>query len=88
MEENNNEKVNENMEHDDREQGKEENKGKEVKKLYRAIEGRMFCGVCAGLANYFNIDPTIVRLITVLTAFTGYGIFAYVIGAIIIPDYS
>lgn len=46
----------------------------------------MLCGVCAGIANYFNIDPTLVRLIwAVLILFAGTGILAYIIGAIIIP---
>lgn len=55
------------------------------KKLYRLEEGKMLCGVCAGIAEYFNIDPTIVRLIWALFAFTGSGLLAYVIAAFIIP---
>lgn len=60
---------------------------KECKKLYRSND-RMICGVCAGIAEYFNIDPTLVRLITVALAFVGMlggGILAYIIAAIIIP---
>lgn len=55
------------------------------KKLYRLEEGKMLCGVCAGIAEYFNIDPTIVRLIWALFACTGSGLLAYVIAAFIIP---
>ncbi|MBM2825461.1 MAG: phage shock protein PspC [Dehalococcoidales bacterium] len=46
----------------------------------------MLCGVCGGLARYFSIDPTIVRLIAVLTIFLGgIGIPAYIILAIVVP---
>lgn len=45
------------------------------------------CGVCGGIAKYFNIDPTLVRLAFVLIAlWAGSGILAYIIAAIIIPD--
>lgn len=47
----------------------------------------MLCGVCAGIAEYFNLDPTIIRLLwVVLTFFGGSGILAYIIAAIIIPE--
>lgn len=58
----------------------------EPKKLYRSRTNRMICGVCGGLGEYMNIDPTIIRLLLVLIAFTGAGIIAYFIAAIIIPD--
>lgn len=58
----------------------------EPKKLYRSRTNRLICGVCGGLGEYMNIDPTIIRLILVLLAFTGTGILAYFIAAIIIPD--
>lgn len=45
----------------------------------------MICGVCGGIANYFNIDPTLVRLLCVLLGATGSGIVAYIVAAIIIP---
>ena len=38
----------------------------EPKKLYRSRKDRMICGVCAGIAEYFNIDPTLIRLGLVL----------------------
>ena len=56
-------------------------------RLYRSKKDRMICGVCGGIANYFNIDPTLVRLAFVLIAMgAGSGILAYIIAAIIIPD--
>lgn len=59
----------------------------DVKRLYRSKKDRMICGVCGGIANYFNIDPTLVRLAFVLIAMgAGSGILAYIIAAIIIPD--
>lgn len=57
------------------------------RKLYRAEEGKMIAGVCAGLAEYFAIDPTLVRLAWVLfCALGGSGVLAYIIAAIIIPE--
>ncbi len=56
------------------------------KRLYRSRTDRMLWGVCGGLAEYFNIDPTIVRLIAVLSIFlNGLGILAYIILAIVVP---
>ena len=58
-------------------------------KLYRAEEGKMIAGVCAGIAEYFGIDPTVVRLAWVLfCALGGSGVLAYIIAAIIIPSKS
>lgn len=46
----------------------------------------MLCGVCAGIAEYFGIDPTLVRLAWVLfCALGGSGVLAYILSAIIIP---
>lgn len=56
------------------------------KKLYRKTEGKMLLGVCAGLADYLELDPTVVRLLWVLfTCVGGSGILAYIICAIIMP---
>lgn len=56
------------------------------KKLYRKPEGQMICGVCTGLAEYFDQDVTLIRLIAVVTGlFSGAGILAYIIAAIIMP---
>lgn len=59
----------------------------EQKRLYKSRQNRMLCGVCGGIAEYFNIDPTIVRLITVaLCLGAGSGLIAYIVAAIIIPE--
>ena len=56
------------------------------KRLYRSRRDLMICGVCGGIAEYFDIDPTIVRLIAVVLIFGwGSGLLAYLVGAIIIP---
>ena len=47
------------------------------KKLYRSRKSRMLCGVCGGIGEYFNIDPTLIRLAFVLFGCTGGGILAY-----------
>lgn len=58
------------------------------KSLTRSTSNRMIAGVCAGLGEYLGIDPTIVRLLTVLAFFTGFGGIAivYLIMAIIVPE--
>ena len=59
------------------------------KKLYKSNTNRMLAGVCGGIAEYFNIDPTVVRLAWVaFCALGGSGILAYILAAIIIPDSS
>ncbi|ROR27188.1 phage shock protein C (PspC) family protein [Mobilisporobacter senegalensis] len=58
------------------------------KKLYRSETNKMLCGVCGGLADYLNLDATIVRLLFVLFGCTGTGIVAYVVAAIIMPTES
>lgn len=58
------------------------------KKLYRSRSNAMIAGVCGGIGEYFDIDPTLVRLAwCVLSFFAGAGIWAYIIAAIIIPQY-
>lgn len=57
-----------------------------MKKLYRSNTNRKLCGVCGGLAEHFDIDPTIIRLIFVfLTLFGGGGLLIYLICALVIP---
>lgn len=57
-----------------------------MKKLYRSQRNKKLCGVCGGIGEYFDIDPTFVRLAWVLFAFiAGCGILAYIIAAIVIP---
>ena len=55
------------------------------KKLYRINEGKMIAGVCGGIAEYFQIDTTVVRLAWVLFSLIGCGILAYIIALIIMP---
>ena len=56
------------------------------KRLYKSNENRMVNGVCGGIAEYFNVDPTLVRLGWILfCALGGSGFLAYIIAAIIIP---
>lgn len=57
----------------------------EPKRLYRSERNKMICGVCQGVAEYINIDPTVVRLLWVIFGFTGLGVFAYIVAAIIMP---
>jgi phage shock protein PspC (stress-responsive transcriptional regulator) len=57
-----------------------------TKRLYRAREGRVVAGVCAGLAAYFGIDPTLIRLATVILSFWGVGIVFYLGAWIVIPE--
>ena len=56
------------------------------KRLYRSRTNRMLCGLCGGLAEYFNIDPTIVRIGMVILAVAGPGLIAYFIAWIIVPE--
>ena len=57
------------------------------KRLYKSNKNKSICGVCGGIAEYFDIDPTLVRLAWVLfTCFAGSGLLAYIICAIVIPE--
>jgi phage shock protein C len=58
------------------------------KRLYRSRTERMFAGVCGGLGHYFNIDPVMVRVLTIIIGvLTGFFpiIIAYIIMALIVP---
>lgn len=58
-----------------------------MKRLYRIRNGSMIAGVCNGLAAYFNVDVSLVRLAAVLLACVGgIGVITYIVGAIIIPE--
>ena len=59
-----------------------------MKRLYRSKTDRKIAGVCAGIAEYFNIDPTIVRVIAVLLLLPGGlpGLIPYLILWVVIPD--
>ena len=57
------------------------------KQLYKSQTNRKICGVCGGIGEYFNIDPTLVRVIWALFACAGgTGLIAYIICAVIMPD--
>jgi putative stress-responsive transcriptional regulator len=59
----------------------------ERKRLYKSRNNKMICGVCAGIADYFNIDPSIVRVLwAVLARAAGTGVLAYIACAIILPE--
>lgn len=60
---------------------------KEPKKIYRSKKRRVIAGVCAGIAEYLEIDPVIIRLFWVIfTLFYGAGLLAYLIAWIILPE--
>ncbi len=56
------------------------------KQLMRSNENKILAGVCSGIAEYFEIDPVIVRIIWMLSIFTGIGVIAYIICWIIMPE--
>lgn len=58
-----------------------------MKKLVKS-EQRTICGVCGGIGEYLNIDPTVIRLIWIIftVASFGTGVLAYIIAALIIPE--
>ncbi len=55
------------------------------KKLYRSNTDKILAGVCGGIAEYLAVDPTVVRLLAVLSVFTSVGIIAYIVAALVIP---
>lgn len=59
-----------------------------MKKLYHSVNDRMLAGVCGGLGEHFDIDPTLVRLGFVVAGFFSAGtiVIVYIIAAIIIPN--
>jgi phage shock protein C len=60
-----------------------------TRRLYRSKHDRQIAGVCGGLAAYFNIEPTIVRLIFVLiTIMGGPGLLLYIVLALVVPEES
>ena len=57
------------------------------KRLYKSSTNKMIAGVCGGIAEYFDLDPTLVRLgWVVFCALGGSGVLAYIIAAIIMPS--
>ena len=57
-----------------------------TKRLYKDSRDKKLCGVCSGIAKYFSIDPTLIRLAWVLfCVLGGSGVLAYIICALVIP---
>ena len=58
------------------------------KKLYRSVSNKMLAGVCGGIAEYFKLDPTVVRVLWALISVcsAGTGIVAYIVCAFLIPE--
>ncbi len=57
------------------------------KKLYKSQEDKKLCGVCGGIAEYFELDSTLVRLAWVLlTVLGGSGLLVYIIAALVMPS--
>lgn len=58
-----------------------------MKRLTRPKNNKVIAGVCAGIANYFNVDPVLVRIIwLVLLLFFGIGLFAYLLLWVVMPE--
>ena len=59
-----------------------------VRRLMRSRGNRMICGVCGGIGEYLNLDPTLVRLIWALCslASVGMGLILYIIAAVVMPE--
>jgi len=63
-----------------------EEKSMENKKLYRSSTNYKLAGVCGGIGEYFNIDPTLIRLAWILfSVMGGAGVLAYIIAALVMP---
>jgi len=57
-----------------------------MKRLYKKDEGRKICGVCGGVAEYFNVDPSLVRILWIVAGLCFAGFVAYIIAAAILPE--
>ena len=58
-----------------------------MKKLYRSNSSCMIAGVCGGIADYFHIDPTLVRLAWIIFCMAGgSGVLGYIIAALVMPE--
>ena len=62
--------------------------GNDYRKLTRSATNRTICGVCGGIGEYLNIDPTIIRIIWIFCSLTscGTGLIVYLIAALVIPE--
>lgn len=57
-----------------------------MKKLKKSSTDRKICGVCGGIAEYLNIDSTVIRLLALLLLCTGSGILIYIVAALVMPE--
>ena len=57
-----------------------------MKRLYRSRREKVIAGVAGGMAEYFQVDPTLVRLVWIIAAFSGVGVLAYIVAAIVVPE--
>ena len=55
------------------------------KTLYKSRKDRFLFGVCGGLAEYFEVDPTLVRILTAALCTTGTGLLLYIVAAVVMP---
>ena len=62
--------------------------GNDYRKLTRSASNRTICGVCGGIGEYLNIDPTIIRIIWIFCSLAGCGtgLVVYLIAALVIPE--
>jgi phage shock protein PspC (stress-responsive transcriptional regulator) len=56
-----------------------------MKKLYKIRKDKKICGVCNGLSEYLDVDVSIIRIIWLVCAFSGVGVLAYFIAALVLP---
>lgn len=56
------------------------------KRLYKSRNDQIICGVCGGIAEYFDVDPTLVRIAAALLCTTGSGFLVYIVAAIVMPE--
>ena len=66
----------------------DDNKNNSPKRLYRSASDRKICGVCGGLADYFGLDSTLIRLAFIALAVLGFstGLILYILAAVVMPD--
>ncbi|HEY94161.1 MAG TPA: PspC domain-containing protein [Dehalococcoidia bacterium] len=58
-----------------------------VKKFYRSRTDKKIWGICGGLAEYFDIDSTLVRVIAIASLFLGtFGFWVYIIARLVVPE--
>ncbi len=57
-----------------------------MKKLYKSNTDRKICGVCGGIAEYFGIDSTVVRLIFIIFGLESAGVIFYILAALLMPN--